>query len=169
MSGRDLEVGFLATPNSACRTQRLYVEIRRALQAFYVKPLPGGIGGSGDTWTLWESGGRTKVPADANALPGPFGGHRLLIKPQAKVEGTPDELPKVCAPSRFGLGQAKQVRGCCSNVLSSQILCIHLIAVRPTCLTQGQTALDVKCVTVCAWQLAGLGGPCGCSIAAGTA
>lgn len=152
-------------------TQRLYVEIRRALRAFYVKPLPGGIGGSGDTWTLWELGGRTKVPADANALPGPFGGHRLLIKPQAKVEGTPDELPKVCAPSRFGLGQAKQVRGCCSTVLSSKVYS-HLSHCCQACLFtqgQGQTVLDVRCVTVCARQSAGLGGPCGCSNAAGTA
>lgn len=81
--------------NHAC-VQRLYAEIRRALHAFYVKPRAAAGGGGSDGWVLWEHGGRKRLPADANALPGPVGGQRLLVKPQAAADGKTGELPKAC-------------------------------------------------------------------------
>ena len=86
----------------AC-AQRLYAEVRRALHAFYVKPRAAAGGGGSDGWVLWEHGGRKRLPADANALPGPVGGQRLLVKPQAAADGEAGELPKA--------------RRCCSGLL----------------------------------------------------
>ena len=82
------------TLSSHARAQRLYAEVRRALHAFYVKPRAGGGSGGSDGWVLWEHGGRKRLPADANALPGPVGGQRLLVKPQAAADGNAGELPK---------------------------------------------------------------------------
>ncbi len=88
------------------RRQRLYAEVRRALRAFYVKPRGGGGGGAGASagasvgagWARWEAGGRRKLPADAEALPGPLGGQRLLVQPAGKADADAAELPKARRP-----------------------------------------------------------------------
>ncbi len=87
-----------------CR-QRLYAEVRRALRAFYVKPHGGGgasagaaAASAGAGWARWEAGGRRKLPADAEALPGPLGGQRLLVQPAGKADADAAELPKARRP-----------------------------------------------------------------------
>jgi len=80
-----------------CR-QRLYAEVRRALRAFYVKPRGGGGASAGAGWARWEAGGRRKLPADAEALPGPLGGQRLLVQPAGKADADAAELPKARRP-----------------------------------------------------------------------
>jgi len=59
-------------------------------------PPPAASAGAG--WARWEAGGRRKLPADAEALPGPLGGQRLLVQPAGKADADAAELPKARRP-----------------------------------------------------------------------
>ncbi|KAK9816865.1 hypothetical protein WJX72_006282 [[Myrmecia] bisecta] len=74
--------------------QRLYREMQRALQTFYIRQ-PAGAAGAPGQWMVHDSRGGTRRAVDVTDLPGPCGGKQLHIKPKAGMQQEADALPKV--------------------------------------------------------------------------